>query len=385
MSYRILWSSLGLSPALASLLLPPEFAASLFSALGVPTTLAVFLGLALLVTHAARRAPATHGQPPLPEQGLLLRSAHVRPPVDLPAPDDQRRHLIRRLSSHHDRPAPGQDLSEPESEGNAISATLSRVIEIWNGTAPGSLTPEQVTELYLLEQVISGSADRAGALAQLFRKPDVVLEIRDRIGEIRRRRSAFEHQRSIYDATLRLWRNQSDKRCPAALLTALRALDAPDPDLWHRVILEHDATCPAQRAAALWCASQPSCDRASVASYLGALAADCQLDDAVLRGDNSWLDGVRSVIEAWNSGRYPQRNLALAPADAVLNAGPALSAMLDRLAEQTGTARWPDPRGVFAEYHGRMPRPRAAWSLEKGRLTAPPDLADYVDFDSVAA
>ncbi|WP_417743729.1 hypothetical protein [Salipiger sp.] len=341
------------------------------SSIGLATFLALFL--AQFPRFLPRAAAA-------PTPTLLTPAACRRPPSDLPALSRLRADLAAWLTAPDERRDPVVP-HEPESPAQARSRVFRRIMTSWHADAVEQLDERQLQSLWLLRELISADCCRAGELAQRFRKPDAVLAIRDRIREIDAHHARFEAQRAAFLATSAMWARQSAAAQDRPLVDALRALAAPDPDLWHKVIAEHDLADPAQASAALWCARQTGCERASVALYLSRIAEADRLSIALRSGETDWLDGVHAVIRSWNAGVYTGRTIGLAPEDAASHAAPALSAQLDTLAEQTGDPRWPEPDDIFVAYHGTAARPRDIWDLRTGRLTAPPRLEHYIEME----
>ncbi|MCR8550850.1 hypothetical protein M4578_23745 [Salipiger sp. P9] len=372
---RVIWSGFALSPALTLLLLPDQVVNVALKQFGPSVILALAWVVAFGAAHFSRHAIDSRAERAAP---LLSLSALRHPPAEMPDPQDIRQSLRHILQSPPPVTSP-YGAAEPETLDYALSRAVERILGSWGKRKLAELTREELQELWMLEQLVRATPDRAGALAQSFVNPDVVLEIRDRIAAIGQHRHAYEAQIGAFEATRRAWSDAAGGPPDRLLLTALQALDRPDPDLWHKVIVEHDPADPAQADAALWCARQPSCERASVAHFLAYAAADGRIEAAARRGDCLWLQGLQDVIEGWNARRYAGRSLGLTPPDAVATSAPALTAALDRLAEITCTPRLADPRGIFAEYRGRAARPRDHWCLATGRLQAPPQIADYVE------
>lgn len=314
---------------------------------------------------------------------LLRRSAHRRLPEDLPPPDERRARLAARLDPPAEtalpRPPELPGLVVPDRPETQLARILSSVAAHWGVEDPARLTDAQVLELHLFDRLLTGTPEEAGRLAQLFRNPDQALTLRDAIGALARYRSDFDEQLAALEATRNVWAAQAATPRPSALLQALRQLDGADPDLWHKVVTEHDPRDAGQAAAAQWCALRGDCDQATVAIYLAGLAAGGRLGAAARAGDERWLAGVRQVILQWNSGHYRRNEIALDPPEAVREAGKPFAAALERLAALTGRPRWEEPRGVFTDYSGRSPRPRTAWDLKTGRLRRAPDPGDYFD------
>lgn len=376
---RYLLSGVALVPAFAAYLLPDPARDDIFSVFGLTGTLILWSVLAVSVIHIASytgaRPDTVRRAAPVSPGGLLRPEMLRQSGLALPDLSDMRGHLGAVLAAAETELAPGT----PESRERATAIALSRILDTWNVPTLHALAPDRLRELYLLDRLLRARPDEAGALAQLFERPDVVLDIRDQIAAIGQRRKAFETQRDAYQATLDAWINQPSVPRPSALLLSLQALDRPDIDLWHKVVLHHDPFDPAQREAALWCVRQLSCDRATVAAYFAFLSADGHLEAAARRGETLWLNAVLSVIGNWNAGRYTTREIGLDPTDSVVSAAPVLSAALDRLADITQTPRWPDPQGLFAEYAGRAPRPRDNWCLRSGTITHAPDPNHYFE------
>jgi hypothetical protein len=341
---------------------------TVLSGIGVATALALF---AAQFPRRGLRAKVAAAP------ALLTNAAYRRPPRDLPAPATLRKELVGYLEAPQER---GEAVipHEPETAAQARRRVFGRILRTWNAETVHQLNDRQLQALWLLRELISATPCRAGELAQRFRRPDMVLAIRDQMRAIDARRQRFERQRDAFRATTMLWEQLATEE-GRALVDALRAMTAPDPDLWHKVIAEHDLADPAQARAALWCARQPDCERASVALYLSRIAEAGRITSALRHGETAWLDGLGGVIRDWNAGRYTGRRLGLAPADAASRAASALSSELDRLAEQTGRPRWPDPTGIFVAYHGASPRPRDNWDLRAGRMTAPPRIEHFIE------
>ena len=353
-----LWAGLALTPALAMALFPD----------GAPlTTLdpALLLGLSWAVAVGALigargKFPPRHGK-------LQLLDPHCRVALpDCPSPAEIRRQLTPLLQA----PPPLQDhgwAQEPETEAHALGRIIASTLATqgWRDlSGPGSA---DLRGLWLLVALLRAAPGKAGELAQAFRRPDAMLELRDRLAAITSRRDAWDRQCAAFEATSRLW---AEPR-PESLTDQLAALDRPDPDLWHRVIREFDPAQPEERNAALWCGRQLTCHRASVALLLHRLAQE----DVVL--DSCVLPRLDEILANWGAGRYSARKIGLAPADQVAGSAPAFARLLDRLAAQADSPRLPDPVGIFDVYDGRAPLPRPAWRLDRG-LCAAPEPVDYL-------
>ena len=369
MAQRVYLASLAIGPALAVLVVP-------LPALGLAETL--LLG-GLGGVYALVAAFSLKKQRRKRTSASLLSVPHSALPCDLPPFPALHDRLMRSLYPLPEGPQvpPGRD--------DAIAAILNRFLTGWNHAGADMLTPQETLELALLDRLLRASPQEAGALAQLFTRPDLMLALRDEVQAVAHARAIHDRDRHAFEATLRLWLRQLTGTAPTDLAEALKGLGAEDPDLWHHVVLTHDRTDPAQRAAALWCIEQPGCDRATIAVYMADPATSDALRRAIETGETGYPNRVRAVIDALNDGRYPDAALALDPVDAVAHAAPGFAAMLTALAEQAGDRRWPDPCGLFTAYPGRAPRNRAHWDLSTGRLRAAPLRDDYIDMDRVPA
>ncbi|MDU8912948.1 hypothetical protein [Aestuariicoccus sp. MJ-SS9] len=303
---------------------------------------------------------------------LLLPAASKTCQVGPAAVSRMRHELIDALTP---RPIP---TAGPETGPAAVARIIDRVVRQHGAQGLADLRPEDLAAVHMLLRLLRAGPAEAGALAQNFRKPDAVLDLRDEAMTIARLRREFQAQEAAYAAACRAWKRQN-AQAETGPIGALHAVDQPDPDLWHKVVTEFDPAVAAQREAALWCVSQARCHQATVALFLSRVAGDSMLRAAAWRGDQAWLDGVLAVIEAWNAGAYSANDIGLDPVDAVAQDAPAFAAELAALAQETGAPHWPMPQGAFCEYPGRPARPRDEWCLRTGRLLSPPRAAHYFD------
>ncbi|MBT54749.1 MAG: hypothetical protein CMF72_15285 [Mameliella sp.] len=309
------------------------------------------------------------GKPRRRGPALLRRAALRRAGSDLPTLHDQRLAIAKALEAAVDLRA---EPDAPPTRETAIARILTRILDSWNASDIAALPRDLTLTLTLLKQCLKAPPGEAGRIAQLFQRPDVVLGLRQEIDMIAKARASYDQSLAAYQATREL---QATAPAPGTLTQALRAMNAPDIDLWHRIVTEHDPTDLAQREAALWCATQPACDHASVAVYLARLADGAQLQNAYIDADSAFLEQVRGIIANCNVGIYRHRGLVyVPPADAVIR----LKAKLDALASLSDSPRWPDPQCVFTVLEGRKPHPRPAWDLSSGRLVAAPNRSDYL-------
>lgn len=369
LSYRVFLAGLGLAPVIAAVAAP---AGVVLAGAG-----SVVAGVSSIRFRHGRSA---RNQVMLPLS--LLRPAVLhKPPADLPGHAERQDLLARTLAA-----VPSGERSGPTTRGAAIAQVLRRAMEGMPDSALRHLPASETLTLYLLDQVMRVSPEEAGRLAQMFQKPGDVLTLREEIDRIAWRRSQFDRDRSAYLATDMLWDRREDAAPPRGPAGALSALCVPDIDLWHHVVCHADLADPARRAAALWCLSQPDCDRATVSAFFARLVKEDRLLAMARAGDHPGLAAIRQLVEAWNGGTFRGRELAAADRSAL---EPRLSEMLDQVAEITGGRRWPDPHGIFAPCDGRAARPRPAWDHRSGQLRRAPELSHYVapeaETDLVAA
>lgn len=355
--------------ALAGVAIGPAFLATLLpaSAIGVPIGLAIGgIGslYALMTSLRGRKAR------PRPAGPVLLRRAYLRRRDDtLPSTADQRLALADALAAAVDLRA---EPEAPPTKETAIARILGRILDSWKVTDLAELPRDMTIALTQLERLLKADPGEAGRIAQMFQRPDVVLSLREEIERITEARTAYDRAFAAFQAT-RLMFAASPQ--PGTLTEALQSLGTVDRDLWHRIVLDHDPADPVQRSAALWCVSQPDCDRATVAAYLARLTDESQLQNAEIDGDLGFLGQVRRIIDNCNTGIYRTQELAHAPDS---DSAAALARELDGLAVLNREPRWPDPQCILVQHEGRKARPRPAWDIALGRLVAAPNRADYL-------
>ena len=363
-------------PAAFLLSLATDLRITLGQSIGLFGLIALFGIATCLIIRLKARDPDTAAEP---QPVRLLSSRATRAlQATLPPADDQRHAVDQHLARHGTPSTHAVFGKEPESQDTAITRVVRLIADTWNAPTSEHMTAEQVTDIFVLEKLLRASPEEAGALAQMFRDPSRVLEIRDQIAALTRQRAHYEQQRDAFTASWSLWRTQTVNLAPLSLVDDLAALDHPDPDLWHKVIEEHDPDDIGQRDAALWCALQPDCDRASVALFLARIAAQTTLVYAAETGDRVYLDGVHQVIRQWNEAMYQHHDLGLDPPDAVLDAAKDFHQTLTDVAAILDKPEWPMPKSAFTEYPGRAPHPRRAWDIAGGGLMRKPVVGDYM-------
>jgi hypothetical protein len=266
----------------------------------------------------------------------------------------------------------------PPSRDEALCRILRRFQKSWDCANPDALSREEVTVLYALIRIVRGSEAEANTLAQQFKDPSKPLGVRWSIQEISRTYDQFKRDHRAFLATQLQFEHAEQGKTPRDLLSGLRGLKSKDIDLWHRVILEHDPKDPAQRDAALWCLQQPECDRASIAAYMGYVAADGTLRAAAKTRDQAYLDAITQILHNWNKGVYQTHEIALDPSDAMIREGERFAQCLDQVAAITGQPSLPMPRRMFTNYPGRPPKRRDHWCLHTGTVRQAPQLSEYI-------
>ncbi|MGH1415558.1 MAG: hypothetical protein ACRBB0_18865 [Pelagimonas sp.] len=360
---RIVLTGLALIPAVAAVF-PLSGIALAVSGLG--SAYALVASLRPQPIRISRTTPGAH------RATTLLRGP--LPKSDRSALPDQSaisHHLMRVLAAANDFQPPGV----PLDRDTAIARTLSGFMQGWRTQNLSKLTASQRSELYLINTLLRAEPGEAGRLAQLFARPDTMLDLRDEIDLITLRRASFDRDYNAFLATQSLW---DSAVAPRDLSEALQSMASQDIDLWHHVTLHHDLHDPAQRSAALWCLSQATCDRATLAAYFGRLTKDQFLRSPKAQADPAYLAAVQDLIQKWNSGFYKHHELALTSPHSVATMQPFFDAELDYLSAQCDQ-HWPDPHCIFIEFDGRAPRNRDHWDLRSGQVTAPPRQNDYFE------
>ena len=168
---RILLTGLALGPLLA-FLLP-------FSTAGV-----VIVGfgsaIAFIATLRTRRIPDTKHPGPLLRAGLRLQQRE-----DLPDQREMAKVLMHTLSSGREY----QPDVFPTDRDTAIARTLHGFLQSWNIKDLSEMTELQRSELFLINTLLRSPPGEAGRIAQLFARPDTMLDLRDEIDIITQHRS----------------------------------------------------------------------------------------------------------------------------------------------------------------------------------------------------
>ena len=325
--------------------------------------LAGFGGALALLDLARRGLQALPARTWVLRQAALPRARRLLPPARV-----QRIALAAALSPRSEP----QMLSGPPTRAMVRADILKDLLSCRGATGPGDLSEATLAELSLLIRLLDSGPAQAGDLAQMFRAPAAVLDLRDRLVAAERARALHDRQASALSATQRLWRDDGDGAGPLAL-------DAPDPDLAHRILIGADLAAPGAARIARALLVAPGTDRASVAGTLVRLVTDGTLDRAADDPDQAlaWHDTLTKVARMWNAGAHADTGLGLAQADAVVEAATLLPGARRRLARVVGRTAGEDLRGLCRDYDGRAPRPRPAWCLTRLCLVTEPDPADY--------
>ena len=283
--------------------------------------------------------------------------------------------LRHRIDDLLNAPQPDQPQDDrPETAAQATRRVLRTLFAGWGLSGPEDLSDTDVLEISALLALFEAEPGEAGRLSDAFQRPDALLALRDELSAVRSRRARYERQRDTFEATRAIWlMRRGDKA--GALRESLERMALPDPDLWHHIVAGHDPSCPAQARAALWCAQQSACDRATVALFLRRIFEG----DRLAHADAATRAAVRRVIKLWNSGWYCTQEIALAPESDPEAGKDRVAGWLDRMAQSGGEDRWPAPFGIFDGLPGRAVRRRDNWCLVTGTLTAPPRIEDYLD------
>lgn len=370
--YRILLTGLALGPALTAAL-PLSGIAVAASGLGSAYALIASIRLQPIRIGkftAGKRRPTTLLQTDLPD-------AQKR---KLPNRDFMLRELSRVMSVVREFQPPGA----PPSRDHVIALTLRRLMLGWKTKDLTKLSDLQRSELYLVNTLLRSDPGEAGRIAQLFARPDTMLDLRDEISAISLRRAAFDRDYGAFVATRDLWTNGADTKQP--LIARLQGLGTVDIDLWHHVVTRHDLSDPDQRRAAVWCLQQKDVNRSTVAAFFGRLAREHTLRSALAQGDTEFLTAVQDLIDAWNDSFYQQSELALSPALEVSSLKLLFDSELEYIQKHAGSGPWTAPHCLFIEYDGRTPRCRDLWDLNNSCLTQPPRQEDYFEaaFESLS-
>ena len=158
---RVFWPGVVLSPSLTIIFLPDRVAA--ISVLHGPPL--AMLGLSWLVALGAAGWSQRHAR---------------RPVARLMAPCALRQHAPAMPSPAKIRAALGDALQD-----EALRLVVTRICRSWGRPRLIDLSPDELRELWLLLQLVTAPPDRAGALAQRFANPAVVLDIRDHLAAYR--------------------------------------------------------------------------------------------------------------------------------------------------------------------------------------------------------
>lgn len=366
--YRIFLTGLALGPALVATL-PLSAIAVTISGLG-----SVYALIASLRLHPVRFRKVTSNTKRT--ASLLQARLTDAQRKSLPNPAYITRELVRVLSVGNEL----QPFGAPPDRDTTIARTLQGFMHGWNVKDVAKLSKSQSSELYLINTLLRSNPGEAGRIAQLFARPETMLDLRDEIDVIALRRAAFDQDYNAFVATRDLWSRLAS--APQSLNAQLQALGAPDIDLWHHIVMTHDMADKDQRSAALWCLQQQEVDRATVAGFFGRLTKEGTLRKALAEGDTDFLACIQGLIRAWNDSFYKHSCLSLRPAFNLITLKPLFDLELEHLRLQDGDTGWVAPHCLFVNYEGRAPRNRGLWDVKGNGLTQPPRQADYFETEA---
>jgi len=158
---RVFWSGVVWSPSLTIIFLPDRMAA--VSVLQGPPI--AMLGLSWLVALGAAGWSQRHARRPMARL-MTPRALRQHAPF-MPSPAEIRTAL------------------EDALQDDALRLVVTRICRSWGRPRLNDLSPDELRELWQLLQLVTAPPDRAGALAQRFANPAVVLDIRDHLAAYR--------------------------------------------------------------------------------------------------------------------------------------------------------------------------------------------------------
>lgn len=368
---RILLTGLALGPALVATFPPSGIAMAVVGIGSVYALMASLRPRPIRIRQFTSRGKSA---------GILLQAC---------LSNEQRRklpshsYILRELSQIMSVGREFQPPGSPPCRDTVIALTLRGFMLGWKTEDLTKLSEQQRCELYLINTLLRSDPGEAGRIAQLFARPETMLDLRDEIEEISQRRAAFDRDYNAFVATQDLWANKTDEK--QSLIALVQGLRAPDMDLWHHVVVNHEMSDPDQRRAALWCLQQKDVNRSTVAAFFGRIANEQALRTALVQGDTEFLTSIQELIRTWNDSFYKLSELALDPALNVSTLKPLLDRELEYIQENVDAGEWIAPHCLFVEYEGRAPRNRDQWDLRNSCLTRSPCQLDYfeVAFESL--
>ena len=288
----------------------------------------------------------------------MRRGALRRLRRELPSAADQRatlagclRHLGEAETAWH-----------PETAQASRARALEMAMVSLGARELDEATDAQVAELFVLHRLLLSEPGEAGRLAQEFRTPAQILQLRDDLTRAAQKRAEFDRQCLAFEATCEIWESTgTGEQC---LLDKLKAMAAPDPDLWHHIVQNYDVSDPVEEQIALWCLAQPQIEKATVALFLRRVLACDRPEEAVRKGDLAFLAVLRAHLSAYP--RLKNRTIGIATAADPKGAHAAAMALLSRVAEATGTERPTLPGDVYSGLTGRTVQRRDHWHRQIG-------------------
>jgi hypothetical protein len=379
---RVLLAAMAVMPAIFVYLTLP-YTSSLTSAVWWDSALVVlavlFSVLAIWLTTRELSSVALRDDGAF---SLLRPDVRHQAKRDLPDPE-ARRETVHRVLLGPIATEQSSLWNTPPSFDDALRHAVKRILNAWEMAGVEMASDDDILELYLYCRVMQANAPEAGRLAQLFLKPDQILDMRDHLQAIGRAYHRFVTQASQFESVECLWENRHSFE--GGLIEHLEALKQPDADLLHHIVLTHEPRFKPQMEAADWCLKSANCDKATVAAYFVRVIEDQLLVRALRVGDIAAIQRMSDILHLWNDGFYTQSELRLDLK--------GMASVYERgLFEEFETAKrlFPGvdlakPMRLFKDYKGRPPRCRRNWSLTRGRMTSPPREEDYFDENSSAA
>lgn len=274
----------------------------------------------------------------------------------------------------------------PPTKVAFTSACLKAVLETWGVRRLDLLEHEQIGQLFALYRALAGSEDEAARYITLFADHAPVHHLRKevlKVGEVSERfgegRKNFIEACAAWEEEGRISRYHDDED----LVGFLKDMPEKDVDLWHDIVCGAEAGWGPDDEAIYWIASQPECDRASIATFIIELARLGYLESLVKselkRGSTEFYDQMEKIIQRWNAQFYKQQRFAV-PDRELDHAEKAFLAARDNVASLLSREPWPIPTDLFQPLQGAETNASYSFAHNQGLYVLPPRAADYVAF-----